>query len=1359
MKHTQLLDALRNIKKQWVSFLSIVLIVMLGVMVYLGINFAANSMKQGGDKYYEETNFKDVEIDATLLMSDIDLEEIKKTPGVSDAEGVFMTTGYIKSRAVTIQSVTSRISVPILLSGRLPETETECVLEQALLDKCSLKVGDSVTVKNASGKAPKFLKHKKYSIVGSVLHPDHITVKLPENLYVLVDESAFDHEKLNDHFMKAEITLKASNGKNTFDEVYFEASKDTMAALGELAVVRSAARDDEIYEEGVVQIKEGEDQLAAGRAKLASARSELDGKHEEIEAAQKKLDDGETQLEDAKKQLAEGEQKLADGKKELAEAEAKLADGKKELADGKKQLADGKKKLKTAETKLKKGKAKLEKTKKQLADGKKELADGKKELADGKKQLEDGKKQIEEGTKKLEDARKELDDAKKELEEKKEELQKAKEKLDKAEKELADGKKKLDAAKKALDAGKTTLDNAKAQLDSGKTQLEEAYTQIMTTKNTVRSTVKELLKDNMTEKEYAKLEWAPDYGVTCDADTNVSITQTIELTTEDTIVLNQSLEKNMRTMLANHGTTGARADDIVARAKKDPDYKTAEDAMSSLSGSITLWNDQHGTYLTAKKKYDDGVKEYNKKKRDYEEGQRKYEKGLKEYEEGKKKYKEGKDKYDKALKEYEQGEKDYEEGLKKLEDGKAKYEDGLKRYEEGKKQYKDGVKKYKAGLKKYKAGVKKYKKGLKDYNKGKAKYEKGLSDYKKGQKQYQAGLKKYKKGLKEYNAGVKKYEKAKAKYEDGLKEYEESSKKLSEARATIEEKEREYNDGVTQIRNGQEELTTSKEKLENLEKCKWFTFDRRSNAAYVDLNMVAGNLSSLGMTFSLLFILVGAMVCYATIGRMVDEQRSLVGATKALGLYNREIFAKYLTFGLSSGALGVLLGVLLADGVLQWAVLSGYANMYVMGQVPGTLVPILTCIVTVFGLVIAVGAVYIATSKLLSSTAISLMKEDTPKPKKRKSGKSGGSLYTGLIISNMITDLRRVAVTVVSVAGCCALLVIGFTLKFSVDGVMDIQYGQIVKYDLNLNYNPQASGNVEHDIEQVLDEWGLEYYPIYNSFLTYNVTDSMEIGQLAVADDNRYTDFYSLQDAKSGVGLSLPDTGILIQKRLAETYNLKVGDEFTVYDSNSKEHTVTVSGIFNNYTGRTMVMSHSAYEKLFGEDVRNNRYLVKVDPEKMEDLKADLKEIKGYNSLGRSDTSRALFASISTILNALIVGLIIMAAMMALFVLLNLANMYLLQKKRELTIMRINGFTIKEVKRYVATETYITTAVGILLGFALGGGMAYKIIRSLEQPHIQLIRSISIPGWALAAVITAAMSILLNQFAMRNIKNLSLTDM
>ena len=59
--------------------------------------------------------------------------------------------------------------------------------------------------------------------------------------------------------------------------------------------------------------------------------------------------------------------------------------------------------------------------------------------------------------------------------------------------------------------------------------------------------------------------------------------------------------------------------------------------------------------------------------------------------------------------------------------------------------------------------------------------------------------------------------------------------------------------------------------------------------------------------------------------------------------------------------------------------------------------------------------------------------------------------------------------------------------------------------------------------------------------------------------------------------------------------------------------------------------------------------------------------------------------------------------------LLNLTYTYILQKKRELIPMRVNGFTVKEVKRYVTRETVITTALGIVLGTALGAGIAYRI--------------------------------------------------
>ena len=56
----------------------------------------------------------------------------------------------------------------------------------------------------------------------------------------------------------------------------------------------------------------------------------------------------------------------------------------------------------------------------------------------------------------------------------------------------------------------------------------------------------------------------------------------------------------------------------------------------------------------------------------------------------------------------------------------------------------------------------------------------------------------------------------------------------------------------------------------------------------------ASGLSSMSYSFSSLFLVIAVLVIYATVGRMVQEQRALIGTSKALGLYNREILNKYL---------------------------------------------------------------------------------------------------------------------------------------------------------------------------------------------------------------------------------------------------------------------------------------------------------------------------------------------------------------------------------------------------------------------------------------------------------------------------------
>jgi ABC-type antimicrobial peptide transport system permease subunit len=120
---------------------------------------------------------------------------------------------------------------------------------------------------------------------------------------------------------------------------------------------------------------------------------------------------------------------------------------------------------------------------------------------------------------------------------------------------------------------------------------------------------------------------------------------------------------------------------------------------------------------------------------------------------------------------------------------------------------------------------------------------------------------------------------------------------------------------------------------------------------------------------------------------------------------------------------------------------------------------------------------------------------------------------------------------------------------------------------------------------------------------------------------------------------------------------------------------------------------------------------------------------------------------------------VFMAAVMAGIVLMNLTNIYVLQKKRELTIMRVNGFTVKEVVGYLLRETLLTTALGILLGLAVGSGIAYRICRTMDQPFLQFVRDPSVPAWITGAVLTVLFTAVVNYVALRPVKDLKLTDL
>ena len=372
MKKTQLKDALRNIWKQKVSYLSIIVIAFLGVTTFLGINYSDGALRKNGSIMYNAVNFRDIEIVSTALLTGEDLDALQNVEGVVDVEPVWQvgakTSSGDKRQDINVITLTRRINQPQLIEGRLPEAAGECAVEQRLANDMGWRLGDSVEALNAKGETPDNLKDDRFQIVGIANHPDHTSVSIPDTLYVMVPQTAFDTEKLDGCFMKAEIIVDKPEGIDRFGRDYEATVGVVRAKLEALGELRAPIRNEEIKDQAQIKIDDAQTELNEAQQQLDQAREELD-------AGWSALSEGETQISEKEEQITEASEQLTALKDEI------------EGADG--QLADAKSQLASAEAKLNKGRAELNKGKKQLKAGREALIEAWNQLEDAKATVRD----------------------------------------------------------------------------------------------------------------------------------------------------------------------------------------------------------------------------------------------------------------------------------------------------------------------------------------------------------------------------------------------------------------------------------------------------------------------------------------------------------------------------------------------------------------------------------------------------------------------------------------------------------------------------------------------------------------------------------------------------------------------------------------------------------------------------------------------------------------------------------------------------------------------------------------------------------------------------------------------------------
>ena len=342
MKKTRWIVLLRDIRKTWVSFLSIIVFVSLGVAIFLGIKWNEPALSQAMDRYLDEHRYHDLQMVFPYGFTEDDAATVAALDGVSAVEGAYNAYGTAQvggDRCIlNIQSLTDTMDHAEVLEGELPAAADEVAVERLLAEALELHLGDTLPISALRGGKP-CLKNSEFTITAIVEHPSFTRTETDYSRgftdigdgsadgYVLVAKTAFDTEMYDGCFSQLLIRGTGLDALNSLGSVYQQKAGALKEKLEALGAQRAALRSDDLYDRAGEQIADAEQELADGQQELESGKQEYaDG--------EKRLDAAKVQIADGEKQIAENEKKLADGKQQYADGLAAYADGAAQLRAG-----------------------------------------------------------------------------------------------------------------------------------------------------------------------------------------------------------------------------------------------------------------------------------------------------------------------------------------------------------------------------------------------------------------------------------------------------------------------------------------------------------------------------------------------------------------------------------------------------------------------------------------------------------------------------------------------------------------------------------------------------------------------------------------------------------------------------------------------------------------------------------------------------------------------------------------------------------------------------------------------------------------------------------------------------------------
>ena len=286
-------DNLREIKNSLPRFISIMIIVFLGVFVLIGLISTGKVMRNTIDDKIEKLNQEDLKVSVPIGLEAKDRQIIEDQEDIKELEYGYDKDVFLDGDPTVIKvlNMPYEISKPEIIEGRELEGPDEIILDSRM-KKAGSKIGDTISFKEDNDNDLKRLSFKVVGFANSLDFLQENNATYSERGYGQISYFAFiDDGNFSGDPTLAKIKFLGTEGLKTSDKDYVDYMDKKKRALK-------------------IDLK------SRPKERLASIQGEISDK---ITDAEGKITDAETKLSDAKDKLVKGREDLNKGKSDYKE--------------------------------------------------------------------------------------------------------------------------------------------------------------------------------------------------------------------------------------------------------------------------------------------------------------------------------------------------------------------------------------------------------------------------------------------------------------------------------------------------------------------------------------------------------------------------------------------------------------------------------------------------------------------------------------------------------------------------------------------------------------------------------------------------------------------------------------------------------------------------------------------------------------------------------------------------------------------------------------------------------------------------------------------------------------------------------